>query len=105
MPRKSSDRSLRDVPHEEEAAARVAFRASLKQRGWKPREIDAAETGWEYAFDVGFECPELDPDAARDLADCLDWKGNKEMKADLIYEGICAARKLQRTPVKEHVDG
>lgn len=97
MLRKSSDGSLRDVPYEEEDAARVAFRASLKQRGWKPREIDAAETGWEYAFDVGFEYPEADSDAARDLADSLDWRGNKGMKADLIYEGICAARKLQRS--------
>lgn len=104
--RKSSDPDLRDVSHEEEKTALKTFLAGLRKRGWKKQEVDAAHGGWEWAFDTGFDRPEDDCDAARDMADWpieenpRFWKqrGGKEGCADVVYEGICAARKLQRTP-------
>jgi hypothetical protein len=104
--RKSSDPKLRDVSLEEEKPALKAFLTKLRKQGWKKQEVDAAHGGWEWAFDTGFDRPEDDQDAARDLADWpveespRFWKqrGGKEGCADVVYTGICAARALQRTP-------
>ncbi len=95
----------REVSHEEETRLREEFLASLKAQKWKTHEIDAAEGGWEYCFDVGAEHQEDDEDAARDLAEGTvmseprKWRRSgkyaKEYCADLIFEGIVAARKAQ----------
>lgn len=101
MPRKSTDKTLRDVPHDEEKRARAEWLNDLKKRGWKKAEIEAAESGWEYAFDTGFEYPDADADAAGDLADCIidgSRRRSREAVADDVYTGICAARRLQRSP-------
>ena len=92
----------KDLSHEEERNAREAFLARLRERKWESHEIKAAEWGWEYAFDVGFDRPEYDSDAAGDLAegvideDRRKWgKNPKGRCADLVYDGIMAARKAQ----------
>lgn len=103
MPRKAPS-GLRDVPYEEEQDARAKWLEDLKRRDWKRVEIEAAEAGWEWAFDTGFDQPELDSDAAGDLADCimddLD-RRSRGAVADDVYEGISAARRLQRRPAPD----
>lgn len=95
----------KEISYEEEEKLREEFVSSLKARGWESHEIEAAKSGWDYAFDVGHDRPEDDSDAARDLADGVIefgesgrkvWGRNpKESCADLVYEGMVAARKAQ----------
>lgn len=102
--RKSPDPDYQDISHEEEEKARKAFLKGLRGSKWKKIEIEAAEAGWEWAFDVGFETPDLDSDAAGDLADCVldgSKRYSREALADCVYEGICAARKAMRVPEEQ----
>lgn len=103
MPRKAPE-GMRDVPLDEERKARKKFLSDLRKRKWKKIEIEAAESGWEWAFDTGFDQEESDSDAAGDLADCVldgSKKHSRSAIADCVYEGINAARELQRVPEPE----
>lgn len=100
MPRaeRLAELGLRDVPHEEEQKAFKEFVKDLRKRKWKKIEIEAAEAGWEWAFDTGYDQPHLDSDAAGDLADCVidgNKRHNRGAIADCVYEGVNAARSLQ----------
>lgn len=106
MPGKSIPNGFREVSHEEEQKARREWIKQMRKDGRKKHQIDAAEAGWEWAFDTGFDRAEDDSDAARDLADCFmdddgkKWRrqGGKEACADYVYDGIVAARKLMTVP-------
>lgn len=92
----------RYVDHDEEGRELKKFLTSLRKRGWKRHEVEAAHSGWEWAFDTGYD-QDCDEDAARAMADGVmdeedrKWRasGGKEACADYIFTGIQAARKLQ----------